>query len=148
MKSCTKCGETKEFDLFKKNSKMVDGYDSWCKSCHNRLKQIWLNNHPEKRRERDKRRYAQLMRRKRGDNYVVGSSENRRGNRAVVLDSETKRLRHNARRIARRAIASGKLIKHPCQICGEAQVESHHPDYSQPLDVVWLCKDHHAEIHK
>lgn len=147
MKSCTKCGEVKEFGLFRKNEKMVDGYDSWCKRCHNRLKQEWLVKHPEKRRDREKRSYERRMKRKYGDDYIVGRVENRRGGKEVSLDAETKRLRHNARRITRRAISKGKLVKSPCFVCG-GDSEAHHPDYSRPLDVVWLCKEHHREVHK
>jgi hypothetical protein len=25
--------------------------------------------------------------------------------------------------------------------------EAHHPDYSAPLDVVWLCSAHHKQAH-
>ena len=47
----------------------------------------------------------------------------------------------------RYAIKTGKLVKTPCHICGDVQVEGHHPDYSRPLDVVWLCRKHHNEVH-
>ena len=48
----------------------------------------------------------------------------------------------------RYAIKVGKLVKTPCHVCGKEQVEGHHPDYSRPLDVAWLCKEHHLAIHK
>jgi hypothetical protein len=48
----------------------------------------------------------------------------------------------------RDAIRSGKLVKQPCFVCGELEVEGHHPDYSKPLDLVWLCKQHHNEVHR
>lgn len=41
----------------------------------------------------------------------------------------------------------GKLVKQPCEICGETKVEAHHDDYSQPLAVRWLCRPHHREHH-
>jgi hypothetical protein len=44
------------------------------------------------------------------------------------------------------AIRHGKLKKQPCWVCGE-KAEAHHPDYSRPLDVVWLCNPHHREVH-
>jgi len=44
------------------------------------------------------------------------------------------------------ALKSGKLIKQPCFMCGE-NAEAHHPDYSRPLDVVWLCNVCHDELH-
>jgi hypothetical protein len=44
------------------------------------------------------------------------------------------------------AIKTGKLLVLPCIVCGD-KAEAHHPDYSRPLDVVWLCKPHHKETH-
>jgi hypothetical protein len=46
---------------------------------------------------------------------------------------------------ARMAVRS--LERQPCEVCGAAKVEAHHPDYSKPLEVQWLCKRHHAEVH-
>ena len=54
--------------------------------------------------------------------------------------------RKNAQAKVFRALLSGKLTKQPCFICGE-KAEAHHPDYSRPLDVVWLCPSHHREAH-
>ena len=48
---------------------------------------------------------------------------------------------------ARRAVRS---LDRPdgCSHCGEpGKVEGHHPDYDQPLAVVWLCKPCHTEVH-
>lgn len=56
-------------------------------------------------------------------------------------------LRRKAEILVGNAIKRGKLIKTPCFACGDLNVEAHHPDYSAPLDVVWLCVDHHKEIH-
>jgi hypothetical protein len=44
------------------------------------------------------------------------------------------------------AIRAGKIKPLPCFICGE-KAEAHHPDYSRPLDVVWLCPAHHKQAH-
>ncbi len=46
------------------------------------------------------------------------------------------------------AIRSGKLTKLPCERCGAKKVEAHHEDYSKPLAVMWLCPEHHRQIHK
>ena len=56
-------------------------------------------------------------------------------------------LRRKASHIVSNAIRDGKLQKLPCLGCGNATVEGHHPDYSRPLDVVWLCVPHHKEVH-
>jgi hypothetical protein len=53
-----------------------------------------------------------------------------------------------AKRIVEEAVKSGKLIKCPCIMCGDKNSVGHHPDYSKPLNVVWLCNKHHLETHR
>lgn len=57
------------------------------------------------------------------------------------------RQRHEARWKVRRAIASGRLVRLPCETCGATPAHGHHDDYSKPLDVRWLCPKHHREHH-
>lgn len=45
------------------------------------------------------------------------------------------------------AVRRGKIVKQPCEVCGESKTQGHHEDYSKPLEVVWLCKRHHREKH-
>lgn len=47
-----------------------------------------------------------------------------------------------------KAVKSGKLKKLPCVICGSENTHGHHDDYSKPLDVIWLCHEHHMEHHQ
>lgn len=46
-------------------------------------------------------------------------------------------------------IKSGKILKSSnCILCGkECKTEAHHPDYSKPLDVMWICRKCHIDIH-
>jgi len=46
------------------------------------------------------------------------------------------------------AIRDGRLIRQHCEVCGDANAQAHHDDYSKPLEVRWLCQKHHAEWHK
>lgn len=55
--------------------------------------------------------------------------------------------RWTARKLARLAVRRGVLIRQPCEVCGAERVEAHHDDYSQPLNVRWLCPTHHREHH-
>ena len=41
------------------------------------------------------------------------------------------------------AVRTGKIKKLPCKVCGYEIVEAHHEDYSKPLEVIWLCREHH-----
>lgn len=56
--------------------------------------------------------------------------------------------RMEARWRCRDAIKSGKLVRQPCEKCGEPKTDAHHDDYSKPLEVRWLCRAHHAEHHR
>lgn len=43
---------------------------------------------------------------------------------------------------------NGWLTPQPCQRCGHTDhLDAHHPDYDRPLDVIWLCRTHHNELH-
>jgi hypothetical protein len=44
-------------------------------------------------------------------------------------------------------LRKGSLIKQPCEVCGTAEAEAHHKDYSRPLEITWLCKPHHLLEH-
>lgn len=70
-----------------------------------------------------------------------------RGGRRASRERTRKKYpeRHLARRAVLRAIRVGRLIRQPCQVCGEANSEAHHENYSKALDVVWLCRPHHME---
>lgn len=52
-----------------------------------------------------------------------------------------------ARQAVRDAIRSGALVRQPCEKCGAQPAHGHHDDYSKPLDVRWLCREHHDEHH-
>lgn len=53
-----------------------------------------------------------------------------------------------AHNVVKQLLADGELIKQPCVVCGSASSEAHHPDYSKPTYVVWLCVIHHRELHR
>lgn len=56
--------------------------------------------------------------------------------------------RRYARLKVQKAIQDGKLIREPCEICGESPAHGHHDDYGKPLAVRWLCRSHHREWHR
>ena len=47
-----------------------------------------------------------------------------------------------------KAVTKGAVVPLPCFVCGREQAEAHHPDYSSPLAVTWLCTKHHAQLHR
>lgn len=62
------------------------------------------------------------------------------------LTGDAKR-RAVARNYANTYRRRGKLSPEPCEVCGVEDVEMHHDDYDKPLDVRWLCRQHHSDLH-
>lgn len=58
------------------------------------------------------------------------------------------RMKANARSYLHVYVKRGKIEKLPCGICGSERSEAHHPDHTRPLDIIWLCREHHLELHK
>lgn len=57
------------------------------------------------------------------------------------------RIKNKAKRTTRTALENGSLKKMPCEVCKSKESQAHHPDYSRPLYVIWLCRKHHEELH-
>ena len=68
------------------------------------------------------------------------------------LDKPQPTLRDDAKAAARDAVhyalKVGVIARAPCEVCGERRTEAHHDDYERPLDVRWLCPQHHREHHQ
>lgn len=61
--------------------------------------------------------------------------------------SDEQRKRSNCRSYVNVYIKRGNIKKQPCIKCG-AFAEMHHEDYDKPLEIIWLCRKHHLELHK
>jgi len=46
------------------------------------------------------------------------------------------------------AFQQGRIKRLPCFVCNNPKTDAHHQDYSKPLEVFWLCREHHQEFHK
>jgi hypothetical protein len=53
-----------------------------------------------------------------------------------------------ARVKVRHLIEEEKLTRGSCEVCGKPNADAHHEDYAKPLDIRWLCRQHHAEEHR
>lgn len=101
----------------------------------------WAARNPEKaaeKRRRKKARYAERHPDK------VRASQQR--NTRVQRDRHPDRLA--ARKSLWLAVQRGDIVRQPCSVCGTVDAEAHHPDYSKPFDVVWLCPPHHRDEHR
>lgn len=57
-------------------------------------------------------------------------------------------IKTKAHRLVFVEVRAGRMKKKPCGVCGNIKVEAHHQDYTKPLEVLWLCRKHHAEQHR
>ncbi len=133
-KKCFKCGAKKPLYDFYTHSQMTDGHLNKCKECtkkdvksHYDKNRVNYYEYERKRAKHPQRKIQQLEYQKK-----------RRQN-----DPE----RFSASYLTSNAIRDGRLKRKPCVICGLVEVEAHHEDYSNPLNVVWLCRKHHLAIH-
>ncbi len=127
MKTCFKCGIEKPLSEFYKHPMMTDGHLGKCKKCAKI--DVTVNRHKRAYQyaEYEKKRY------KRPERKVQALASQRKRRK---LHPE----KYRVHQIVCRALASGKLVKQSCEICGATDnIQAHHDDYSKPLDVHWAC---------
>ncbi len=174
VKQCPKCSTVKPSDSFYRDKNKRDRRSSLCKECTRAAVRKYRASDKGKAKEAeyfssDKFKEAQKRFRSsdKGKAYIkrYTSSDkhkqylkqyrqtkackeaNRRGHERYRA-TEAGQIKNKAREKTRTALRSGKLERLPCEVCGSTdKVESHHPDYSKPLEVLWLCKEHHAQAH-
>jgi hypothetical protein len=171
-KKCTKCGEIKMLAEFVKHKRYKDGHYSQCKVCTKQLVKQWEKENPDKKNE-IRTRYRVNNREKIREmdrEYYIDNHERylekariaqakyfrtEKGREKYKLQGEAVRSRFpekmKARRFMRTAIGNGTLLKpSKCSLCEseEFQIDAHHPDYSKPLEVVWVCKPCHGIVHR
>lgn len=147
-KRCFKCGETKPRTDFYKHSAMADGFLGKCIDCTKHD----VKQHRQARHDYylayDRQR-ANLPRRiKQRQEYARTLLGSKSRAKALSKQREISPDKYKARNALNNAIRDGRIQRGGCQVCGVCQVEGHHHDYSKPLDVEWLCKKHHTEIHR
>lgn len=125
-KVCIACAEMKPLSEFYKHARMADGYLKRCKSCQ---KQIVLED-----RNRNRQRYSDYER-QRNQRPERRRQQREYEKRSHVRDPQ----KYVARYTLTNAIRDGRIVKKPCEFCGNPKSQGHHYDYSKPLDVQWVC---------
>ena len=133
-KVCPICGEDKSLTEYHKDKHDPYGYSGWCKVCR-----------------RTKSREGYLRRKDKILAYIKsyratenGKAKRRRESRNRITNHPDK---YKANYLLTNAVRDKRLIPSVCEVCGEIKSQGHHPDYSKPLEVVWLCQKHHQELH-
>lgn len=128
---------------------------------YNKLRAMWdkkkKKHDPEYFRCKGRKGYEAKMRRLHGpdwqpyrppDEAERARKRSARNKRKRLRAQERYPERVKAKAALNRAIRHSKVIRQPCWVCGETNTHGHHPDYLAPLDVVWLCRVHHQQLHK
>lgn len=55
--------------------------------------------------------------------------------------------KYRAHLAVQRGLTSGEITRQPCEVCGHQKTDAHHGDYAAPLEVRWLCRQHHTRLH-
>jgi len=61
--------------------------------------------------------------------------------------TEEQKKKDNCRSYAGVYLRRGKITKSPCKECGDENSKMHHEDYDKPLEVTWLCRKCHLDLH-
>ena len=146
-KRCFKCGLVKDLVDFYKHKKMADGYLNKCKECAKKDSLENRKNNTEYYRAYDIVRGRHPSRSR--DRY----NKSKKGRRIKARAQKKWELMYPERVKAyskiNRAIKSGGIKpKSVCEVCfSQTKLQGHHPDYSKPLNVIWVCTPCHAKIH-
>lgn len=100
----------------------------------------------QKHRDSSKRHYRKL---KESPKYLEKIHKDEAGRIRRETSDKTLLLKkkRQAREKLRYAVSANKVKKLLCQVCGVSKSEGHHDDYDKPLEVIWLCSQHHKDIH-
>ena len=116
---------------------MKDGRLNKCKECVKKRVLKHREKNIERIREYDRERSKKEERRK----------KNRENAERYCRENPE---RYKAQTAVSNAVRDGRLYKPDrCSECGSSgRLHGHHPDYSQPLMVVWLCVPCHSKRRK
>ena len=153
-KICIGCGRELPIDQFYRHPKMADGYIGKCKECTkkdvvaNRLKKLDYYREYDRQRadlpERVKARKEYYKKMKDTTESAVKKSISRKKYKSNYPEKAKAHMEMS------HGIRDHKVVKpEVCSVCGKKRkLEGHHYDYSKPLEVIWVCRKCHLQIHK
>lgn len=128
--TCKGCGKLKPVEEFHRNR---------CRNC----RVLYMRVYHRKRRREDPEYAKEYANRLRKLEKLI-KSDSAKG-RAI-------RKRYLRKRRHLRKVWTMAKYYHPkrkrCSVRGcKKKAERHHPDYSKPKEIIWLCRKHHKELH-
>lgn len=138
MWQCSTCGVWKFPDEYYKDKRTPNGLKAQCKACHIEGSVRTRDAENSRRINREHMRRARLKKPKKFQTRErIASRSRKRTNKT------------EARYQLNLAVKRGEITRpDKCSSCGKTKrVTAHHPDYSKPFDVIWLCYECHGELH-
>jgi hypothetical protein len=111
-----------------------------CKKCKRAayMREWWASLTPEEKQAKTARR----------DPEKVREQDRRKQEKRRKEGTPEQKQRIVARAEVRKALGRGDLERQVCEADGcELLGHAHHDDYSEPLEVRWLCREHHDALH-
>ena len=142
-KHCTRCGIKKRLEEYSPDKRKKDGRYAACRTCCSAyLRTPKAKGVARKYRQTPKAQEA----RKQYDNTPDRKRRKTEHQRKFRTKNPDK---HRAHGLVSNALKRGELYRpNSCSSCGvECAPDGHHPDYSKPLEVEWLCKPCHVTEH-
>lgn len=153
-----KCKECCKKDVRANYRKNIDYYKEYDQKRNKKRKEYireknkkWKEKNSGVRYAQKKIRYKDLTQeqKKKKQAFVEKWAKN---NKEKVSEYKKRWIENNAKKrdahvYVGNAIRDGRIKMGPCQICGAKKVEAHHFDYSKKDKVIWLCTQHHNDIH-
>ncbi len=148
-KACRKCKKVLPIDSYYAHSRMLDGHLNICIECTKRRVEAYREANLDEVRAYDRLRGRTEDRRKKCREYAAKHPDiaYNAKERWLVNNSEKRKVHIQLGN----AVARGDVVKSSkCSECGRrgGRIEAHHPDYSRPFDVIWLCRSCHAKLHR
>lgn len=167
-KPCIKCGEIKRLSQFPKykSRKGKIMHQNVCKAC----RAVYVHNHYVNNRElylsrskaqkdRNPKKYKEYLkayyrehreeRKSKDREYAMSHREHINAYHRYWRSLPQNSIKKDAWKMVQLALKFNILVRpDTCSKCGvKCKPEAHHPDYSKPLDVIWLCKSCHENVH-
>lgn len=136
--TCLRCRLVLNKKIFDKASITCILSSMYCKKCKTTEGYLTVSN---SRYRKDGTRYVQYTCR------PCNAERKRNEKKDAQRKAEKNSRARYPDKLRARILARKKIPLEPCEVCGE-KAGRHHPNYSEPLKVRFLCPLHHKQVHQ